>query len=360
MNYKKIIILIGIGIFTVSAPRAQTYSERLTRAFVITNNTTIDVYNKYGKIHIHTWQADSVKFEIDYIIKANSSSRFSKLKNNISFDFTGTPYYVVAKTVISKSGGILSDLINTFLPSDNNVIINYHIHVPAYANLKLENKFGDIYSDDLKGNVNISLSNGNLKINRLTGNSVIRLTSGDGVINHIEEGRLYISYSDILIKNAGRITMESRSSRVSLEQVSYCKLQSKRDKIFINKINELYGDGYFSVYQVSQADREINYSMKYGYFTVEYINKNFSFINLNSEYTDMDLFFEKGSSYLLDITHQQDVYLNIPRRISKLEKKPMDGAEKQSFTFGKVGPAASESRVKINATRKCTINIIHK
>ncbi len=48
--------------------------------------------------------------------------------------------------------------------------INYMVYVPAHMDVVLNNKFGDIYMDDLDGQVDIELSNGVLKANRLEGN----------------------------------------------------------------------------------------------------------------------------------------------------------------------------------------------
>jgi hypothetical protein len=364
MNYKKTVFLLLAALFFVTATKAQLYTKKVSKSYKINSNTTIDIYNKYGKVHIVTWETDSVKFKVNLRIKTNNETKLRKLKENISFDFTGTDYYVVAKTRLGKkSGGVFTDIIDiagTIISSENQVTIDYLVFLPKYANFKVENKFGDIYTDDLDGNVNIILSNGNLKANSLNGNTVISISSGDGVINSIRDGNITVSYSDFYIKDANKLNIDSRSSKINIDKVDFLKLNSRRDKLYIQSINDLYGDSYFSDFTVYKLNNELNYSFKYGDFSAGVIDRYFSFININSEYTDLDLIFEKGSAYVIDITHHQDVILNYPVQLAKTEEKVLNENERLLSTYGKIGYGSPLSKVKINAPKKCIVNIVHK
>jgi hypothetical protein len=364
MNYKKSVFLLLAVLFLATAPKAQIYTRKVSKAYRINSNTTIDIYNKYGKVHIVSWETDSVKFKVELKIKTNNESKLAKFKESIGFDFTGTDYYVVAKTRLGKkSGGLFTDLIDiagTIISSENQVTIDYLVFLPKYANFKVENKFGDIYTDDLDGNVNIILSNGNLKSNNLNGSTVINLSSGDGVINSIRDGNVTVAYSDFYIKEANKLNIDSRSSKINIDKVDFLKLISRRDKLYIQSINDLYGDSYFSDFTVYKLNNELNYSFKYGDFSAGIIDRYFSFININSEYTDLDLIFEKGSAYVIDITHHQEVILNYPVNLAKTEEKILNEDERLMSTYGKIGYGSPLSKVKINAPKKCIINIIHK
>ena len=131
---------LWLVIFLLSAAaRAQTYTDHIVRNFKISPKSSVEVFNKYGKVHIRTWENDSVKFEVDLRIQTSSNEKLNKLKSQISFDFTNTNYYITAKTTFNKSGGVFSDVVETFVPS-NEVSINYVIYIPASTTLKVENK----------------------------------------------------------------------------------------------------------------------------------------------------------------------------------------------------------------------------
>jgi hypothetical protein len=341
--------------------QAQVYSDRKVRKFKTTEKHAVEVSNKYGKIHVIAWDKDSVKFEVDLRISANSYQKMEKLRDNISFDFTSSKYYIVAKTVFASKGGIISDFVDAFIPS-NQVTINYMVYVPRNVSLKIENKFGDIYMDDFNGNVEIILSNGDLKANKLSGTPIVKLSSGNGTINNIQKGKVYVSYSDLRIKASSNMMLESRSSRITLDQTSDIIIDSRRDKIDIQQVDDVSASGYFTSLNIENLTEELRCNFKYGNIMVEQVSDKFTFINLDSEYTDIDLMFDRTTSYLIDIAHSNDVYINLPASLAKIQTRDLDVEKKLMLTYGKIGSTATETshKVKINAPKKCVINIIHR
>jgi hypothetical protein len=341
--------------------KAQMYADHIVRNFKITDKSSVEVYNKYGKVHIRTWDKDSVKFEVDLRIQTTNTEKLQKLKNQITFDFTNTNYYIIAKTSFNKSGGVFSDVVETFVPS-NEVSINYTVYIPKNASLKIENKFGDVYIDDFIGNLGLTLSNGNFKANYLEGNTSINLSSGNGVINRIDKGKIIVSYSDLEIKVAGRIDFDTRSSVITLQKAENAKIVSRRDKYMIDEIGRLSGSGDFSTIKIMKLGTEFNVSMKYGGLTLDEIDNNFTLINIGSAYTDIDLHFWKNVSYNLDITHHADVHLMYPTNYSNLQTQDLNVEQKLLLTYGPVGTnvTATAPKVKIVAEKKCYINILSR
>jgi hypothetical protein len=357
-----LIFLLGMA-----APRmiAQSYHYEVTKKYKISRSTTVDIYNKYGKIHVISWEKDSVLIRVSLNINSSEESKLKKLKNSIDFDFTGTSYYVNAKTVLgSDNRGFFTDVMDLagkIISTDNNVTIDYLIMIPSYAHLKLENKFGDIYVDDITGSLNVTLANGDLKANRLRGKSTINLNTGDGVINYIKDGKINIAYSTFEVKDADKLIIDSRSSNINIDHVNYIKANSRRDKFYLPSIADLYGESYFSDFNITNLSHELNFNFRYGDLTINLIDKHFSFININSEYTDLDLIFASGAVYDIDVTHSEEVVLTYPVRYARLQDKVINEDQKQMLTFGTIGYGKPTAKVQINApTRKCVINIIHK
>jgi len=340
---------------------AQVYTDRKVRNFKVTENTVVEVSNKYGKIHVITWDKDSVRFEVDLRLSTNSYQKMDKMRENITFDFTGTKAYVVAKTTFSNQAGVISDFVDAFIPS-NQVSINYMVYLPDYVSLKIDNKFGDIYIDDYNGRVDLTLSNGDLKANKLSGSPRIILSSADGVINSISNGKVYVSYSDLEIKESSGLYLDTKSSRVTLGKGFNVDIDSKRDKFQIGTVRELSVNGYFTSVHTDFLIKQLNCTMKYGDIEINDIADAFSLINIESEYTDIDLYFGRSTSYNLDIVHHNDVLINLPASLARIETKVMNEDENLMLTFGRIGTTAIETshKVKIRAPKKCNINIIHR
>ena len=347
--------------FFYTGLQAQEYSDRKVCSFPAVQNTSVEVSNKYGKIHIITWDVDSVRFEVDLHISVSNIEKLQKMRNNINFDFTATKYYIIGKTTFANSGNVITEFVDALIPS-NLVTINYMVFVPKQTNLKIENKFGDVYIDDFGGNLEISLSNGDFKANALTGNSVIKISSGDGTINSIQSGKVFVSYGDLRIRQIGSLEMETKSSRVTIDKADHIKLDSHRDKYEVVDVNDFSVNGYFTDLQIDRLSKEMRCMLKYGNLTVNNIEAEFSFINVNSEYTDIDLLFDHGTSYNIDIAYHNDVIIVLPEGLAQVQSKDLNVEQKMKLTYGKIGDAANENspKVTISATKKCTVNINQK
>jgi hypothetical protein len=351
-------ILMAAGMFA----RAQTYSEsqKIVRSFSAGSETRLDLSNKYGTVHIIPWKKDSVHIDIDLFIQSSSASKLEKLKRNVDFEFSDTRYYIIANTIFGSKGGNffsdLKDLGGTIIPSKNDVKIDYTVHVPSHININITNKYGDIYIDDMKGSVSVNLSNGDIKANSLTGESNISLNFGNGIINELSNSRLNIAYADIDIQSAGQLNIESKSSKIRIREVDILKTLSKRDKYSIGRINNLFGESWFTDIWISKLGEEINYTPKYGAIKVDSIPVEFSFININTEFTDLNLVFNRSASYQLEIMKHTNAMLHLPEEYGDLEI--IDQEEEAVHLKGMVGPGQNTAaRVKITAPKKCIINI---
>ena len=97
--------------------------------------------------------------------------------------------------------------------------------------------------------------------------------------------------------------------------------------------------------------------MKYGELTIEYVLPDFSKIYVESEYTDVTLYFNREASLVFDILHHEKSVLRLPGIISAEES--FDG--KSHFrTTGTMGEGESPGEVRIDALQKCFINISFK
>ena len=349
--------------FSALGAQAQTpeYSEHISRTFPISSFMTVDIANKYGRIQVIPWDKDSVQFNIEKRIRAKDAQKLEKLKRNVEFEFTPGQYYVLVRTKFGDGGSdMIKDIVDiagSYLSSSNSVTINYTVMVPPRVALKIENKFGDVYFDDLDGSLSLILSYGNMKADRLDGRSEIKLTSGDCEINYVKDGQLDVSYGNVHITDAGKLLAQTRSSNVSIDKAISLKLDTRRDKIYLNSVASLSGNSYFSGINLVSLQNDLSFVCRYGNLTVNSIRRSFSMIDISSEFTDLALAFEKPASFTMELTHHQDVQFIYPRAISSLSTKVLDAENKLFTTSGTFGTGSPEAEVVIKATRKCSVTI---
>jgi len=340
------------------------YTRHISRSFRVNNAITVEISNKYGRVQIIPWDVDSVKFNIDLRIRAKDNQKLEKMKQSVDFDFTSGQYFQVARTLFGDSGSdVFKDIVDiagAYLSTSNSVTINYTVMIPAYVSLKIENKFGDVFFDDYDGALNLTLSYGDLKANRLNGRTTIKLTSGDGEINYLKDGQIFISYANMHISETPKLLAQTRSSVVTIDKSGTIKLDSRRDKLFLNEVGSLAGECYFSIINMGTLNKELSLNSRYGDITVDGIQRSFSLINLSSELTDLTLSFEKPMLFDFELTHYQTVLFEYPKTYAKLSTQVINAEEKLSVTSGSFGSGTPDSRVVIKTPRKCNLTISQK
>ncbi|HBF89414.1 MAG TPA: hypothetical protein DDX39_12300 [Bacteroidales bacterium] len=356
----KILFLLVFTIITIQGFAQEfTYANVVERRFVVQKNATIDIYNKYGKIHLISWEKDSVYITIDYEIKANKVEKLEKMKTDLEFEFVPSQFYLTAKTQIGKRANDIMSSINDIVSlSGNSVMINYTVYVPENVNLKIENKFGDVYIDDVKGNLNLKLSNGDLKINRLEGtNNELDLSFGDATFNYINSARITCLYEDVYVKKSNKLIVNSKSSKITLDYIDNLKTNSKRDNFYIGNLMSLYGESTFSDFSIRDFSTEIIFDFKYGDVDIDNIQADFVLIKASSKYTDIKLFFEKTSAYSVDITHKY-LELTYPKEISEISEKISEDT-KTNYVYGTIGNGSKKSKISLTAENG-SLNLIQK
>ncbi len=357
LNYKTIAKLFTLlMVISTSTIMGQVYekSKHLSESYAINENTEIQVNNKYGNIHLVTWEKDSVRFEIDVLVKATKQVKVDKIYEFIDFEFAATEYYIIVNTRFkdsrSKFWTEISDVAKTIFSSDNKAQIDYRVYVPENNPLKITNKFGNIYTTNHTGEFNVELSNGDIKVNDLFGNSKIKVEFGSANINYIQKGTMSVDYSDCTLDEADTIHVKSKSSTIQLGDIGEMEINTRRDKIYVNSIISMNANASFSYLNIKNLGNLMVSSSKYGEITIDAFNEAFQMFNCIAEYTDITINLPVSVSFDLEIDHNEKTILDYPSSFENVQKTAKD-ADKESFvTYGYVGEKVDNpARIDINA-----------
>ena len=139
---------------------------------------------------------------------ASDKEKLGKMFDGVIINMTESKYQIRAETNFTQNIGMIFEnfkgMTSKIISYDSRVEINYYISMPEYLNLKIENKYGDVYMEDNTGDFSISLSNGSFKANSLGANSSLNLLFCDATINSIASGKMDASFSEISSNEFGR------------------------------------------------------------------------------------------------------------------------------------------------------------
>lgn len=355
MKYKGL-IMFCLVLFQFEMVYSQVYerSRTETRSFKVYKETTLEISSKYGNIHLFTWEKDSVKINIDVHVKANKEAKADKIFEYIDFEFSSTKYYIIANTELQNTGSFwseVSDLANTIFSGSNKAQIDYNVYLPANMEIKLVNKFGNIYMTNQLGKTTIDLSNGDLKANDFKGYTDISLNFGNASINSIDIGKLTMGYAELTLTSANQLDIESKSSTINIRDIGQLTFDSRRDKYFIDKLTSIKGSTSFSYLTIKDFSNNMTISSDYGEIKLEGINTAFKLIDLKSNYTDIYLSLPAAISFQLNVDHTEATGISYPEHYKKVKVEAIDKKEDIYRTSGLIGEQA-KAKAKIGILLK--------
>lgn len=355
MNYR-LILIIGLIFFKFNLTWAQNESEsrNYIKTVPVGKETTLEVSNKYGTIQITPWSKDSACIRAEIKAYGKDQSKLSKMFEGIKVNITDSRYIVRAQTEFTSGINSLFEnfkgMTNKIISYDSRLEINYYISVPEYLNLRIDNKYGDVYVENTSGEFRISISNGSFKANSLGKNSSVNMNFCDATINSILSGNLDATFSDVTIETSEDLTINSVSSKFDIKKAGIIRGESRRDKFYLDEISSLHFTSYFTDFRIGNVWKELDLNARYGDINATLIDKGFESVNINSGYADISLSFDPSSSYNLDIRHI-NAFLVLPDKNIKAEKKAISEDKKEYITSGIFGKSPGTGKVKIDATR---------
>jgi len=349
-NYKYLVISACLAISFSLTGQTFENSRTLREAYRIASNVEVQVINKYGDIHLIPWEKDSVVFEIDFSVTSNKQAKADKIFDYIDFDFKATAYYVIAQTVFEGQNTIwseIADVASTIFSSGTSTRIDYTVYFPAGNDVRIENKFGNIYTTDHTGKVDINLSNGDMKAHTFSGPARLKIEFGNVSIDEITNANISLGYAEFNLEKAGEINFETRSSKLYLNSCDKLHLDSKRDRYYIKSAAELTGDVFFSYLSLDKATSKINLKTNYGDFKLLDISETFLRMDFFSQYSDITLYLNDEHLYELDITRDDHSQVISSTALLSQKEDPVDGVDD---TFRSVITAGNpvKSKVPVN------------
>lgn len=355
MHYRYLIILLLI-LYNPGIVIAQKYTEMKTisRSLPVDREMTLEVDNKYGNIRITNWDLDSVYIKAEVEAYASDHKRLDKMFRGVDVNITGSNYMVRAQTIFTQNISILFEsfkgLTSSIIPYESKLQINYYIYAPEYLDIRITNKYGDLYMEDNSGKVTLNLSNGALKANSIREINDAELLFCDASVNRLGKARMSLSFSEIKIDEAKDLNITSISSKLNIEHTETMRIESKRDKYYLGTAVSIRGNLYFTDFMIEELQKEINVSTKYGDLDADFISRDIEMITINSDFTDISLTFDPSVSYNLEIRHLNS-FLVLPDKSDNIEKKTINEDHKEYMTYGIIGHKPGNVKVIIDATR---------
>lgn len=299
--------------FYVKDPKNYTEKIRIIeKEFAVNPDATLNIENKFGKVHIETWSENTMKFEVEIKVQDRSEDRAEQKLSEIDIHFDASSSMVSAFTEIDDGRAnngrrfkfSVGDLVTLFdNDSDKNKIeINYKVSIPESANLEIVNHYGNTYIDDINGNTYLDVKYGKLVADKLMGEeNKIQVGYGHAEVEEVGNAEIEIKYSQLEIEKCERLELFSKYTNVEIEQVDYLDTEVRYGKLYIESVISFEGELKYTGLEIDELLNDLDLDISYGpKCEINYIPKEFEFIEIDGNFTSIHLDFENDTQLNVD------------------------------------------------------------
>lgn len=281
----------------------EEFSKVIQKEFSVNSNSSLEINNKYGDIHVQNWEQNSFKIEVKITVDVKDKGQAEKLLDMLNVVFSQDGDHITAITKISEDFGKSH---GWFGNSGKKFSINYKVNMPRKNNLKVLNKYGSIFIDELDGFTDIDLKYGSLNINKLTRGdekpmNQIAAAYSKVSIEECNWLKLQLSYcNNINLERSKAIILLSKYSGGNLGQLSSLVGDNSYDHYKISDLANVVIEAQYSNFQVNSVAKKIDLNIRYSDFKVNNVPKTFESVEISNRYGKVNLGIEPGASYKLD------------------------------------------------------------
>jgi len=148
----------------------KSFEEKLTEEIFFGSGYTLRIINENGHIFVDAWDKDSLKIEVQKIVRNRSREEAERLLNKIKVN------------IITEENCVR---INPTIPQYENIAVQFDILIPRKVNLELITTNGVIKVKSIGGQMRLSTTNGVIESEGVSGNVVTEATNGNITLKEV-------------------------------------------------------------------------------------------------------------------------------------------------------------------------------
>ena len=283
-----------------------TKEKTVKKEFNVNSGAGLNVTNSYGNIDIVTWGENRTVIEVTIKTNGDNEEKVIERLKEINIDFSGNASLVTAKTIFNekKSGWSWWGSNNK---NNVSVEVNYSIKLPITNTVDLNNDYGAIHINKLKGNAKIDCDYGQLIIGELLAdNNYLTFDYTDkSTIGYMKSGRINADYSGFTLEKTERLELTADYTKSEILEAQNINYNCDYGKVIIGKAQEVIGRGDYVNNQIGTVTGSINLNTGYGSIRIDNMASTANNITIKADYTGIKLGFNSGYNFdfIVDLSY---------------------------------------------------------
>ncbi len=296
-----LLFLIQILVFSVAVSAPDEFSKSLHKEFNADQNTLFFIENKFGDVDINNWDENRVVIDVKITVDHRDKDKAKELLEYIQVDISQDGNTIKAITTIDNKFSKWNFIFND---NKKEFSIDYDIKIPKSIKLDLENKYGNVFINEIEGHAKIDVKYGNLKINIISRRNIkplseifLSYSTGTSMINECNWLNLTLKYSTLEIEKCKALIAATKYSTLNVDNASSIVCESKYDTYNIGTISNFVGTTAYTEMNFKEVSKLLEVDNRYGGISVDYIPKGFEKINIENEYGGIKIAVDANASY---------------------------------------------------------------
>ena len=279
-----LLIIPAIAFATEKGKGKYEKSKSIKKEYTVNSNALLKINNRYGNVDVTSWDKNEVVIEVKITVSGNDEDKLIKRLSMINVDFEASRNEVSAKTVIEKKSSNWN--WNWGKKSNVHYQINYTVKVPITNSVKLNNDYGNIYLNELKGNASINCDYGKIVIGELhsTNNNINIDYCGSSTIAKMNGGSINADYSKFTVEEAGDINLNADYTTSVFERMKNLKYNCDYGSLKANNAVSIVGDGDYLTTRLGSISKKVAITADYGSIRIEDLKEGFDSVTINGDY----------------------------------------------------------------------------
>ena len=354
-NYKSGLLLAFTLCLSATTLLAQEVSKVFHQEYTAGTSTTLDISNKYGDVVVETSDQNQIIVDVKVTVEYPNKERAEKLLSYINVEFSEEGDVVKARTIIDDKFNF-----SGWGGGSKRFSIDYNVKMPSGINFTLANRYGNSELEAIMGLVKLDIKYGDLVAENLARGNEKPLNSlsvayGKAEIESAGWLDATVRYSgSFAIGKAQALLIDSKYSKIQIEEISSVVGDTKYDNINIEKINNLVLNAGYADINVGELTKKLKFEGGYGSLTVDNVPAGFEMLESDSRYIGVKLGIDAGASYELDaklsygdLKFDEDNFQHQRRVVENNSSETTGIVGKESSPSSKVRVTASYGSIRL-------------
>jgi len=219
--------------------------------------------------------------------------------------------------------------------------------VPVTIDIDINNDYGDIYLNKIRGNAKISCDYGKLILGELLGeNNTLNFDyTNNATIEYIKSGRITADYSSFTLERASNIELNANHTKSEFGDVDNLNYVCDYGKLQVGSTKTIIGRGDHLTTTFRTVHGDVNLNTNYGSIRINELSPSAGDVVIQSDYTGIKLGYNNNYNFTFNISLE---YAGLSGQDDlEFSKKRIQSRDK--YYEGFYGTANSPNNININS-----------